>query len=214
MAADTNSSASFDLNNPATAYMVFVLLIVLGGGYAFYEYVVLTKKESIAQLETSNSAKENQLAELNRELAGKQSLEQELIVSEQELQQLRSMFPSSEQVVNRLRDLYGSVVASGVEIHKFQPMAVEVKPLDSTQLNDPRMYYNENYYSIEMVGGYHMLGQLFAEVANMHNPTSIINLKATPVEDLDQQVVKFNEQGWQPKSVRLSFQLTTYTSRK
>jgi type IV pilus assembly protein PilO len=206
--------ASFDLNNPASAYMVFVLLIVFAGAYVFYEYVYLAKEASIEQLTQSNADKQRQLDEVRREVSQKANLEQQLVLSEQELQQLRNMFPSSEQVVGRLRDLYASVIASGVNIHKFQPTTIERPALDSTKLDDPRIYYNENYYNIEMVGGYHMLGQLFAEVANMHYPTAIFNLRAMPVEDLDKEVQNFKEQGWPPKAVRLSFQLTTYTSRK
>lgn len=210
---------NIDLKNinwkePQNAFLLMSVLLMLAMTYCFYEYLYSTKKESLTELESSVSASRDTLTVIKAKISKKAELEQQLKTSEMELERLRNMFPSNEMVVGRLKDLHSVMVASGVGINKFQPSNLTQVKKDSLNPNDPRTYYNENYYDVEMVGGYHEMGQMFAEIANFKYPTTIFNLKTTPVADLEGQVLKMEEQGWVPKTVRVSFQLSTFTSRK
>lgn len=199
---------------PQNAFMLMSVLFMLASSYVFYEYLYSGKKESLIVLETSVQESKDTLNVINRKLSQKAALEAQLKNSEIELERLRNMFPSNEMVVGRLKDLHSVMVASGIEILRFQPSALTQAKKDSLNPNDPRSYYNENYYDIEMVGGYHMLGQMFAEIANFKYPTTIFNLKAAPVSNLDAEIKEMEEQGYTPKTVKVSFQLSTFTSRK
>ena len=53
-----------------------------------------------------------------------------------------------------------------VQIQKFNPEGRAEKE-----------HYIENRYSIAVNSGYHMLGYLFAEIANFNYPTAITNLR-------------------------------------
>lgn len=204
----------FNMKEPANIFLISSLVFMIASSYAFYEYLYSGKKESLVILETSVQESRDTLDVINRKLSQKGKLEAQLKESEIELERLRNMFPSREEVISRLKDLHTVMVASGVEINKFSPSSLVQAKKDSLNPNDPRSYYNENYYEIEMVGGYHMLGQMFAEVASFKYPTTIFNLKASPSQDLPTQIEQMETQGWTPKSVKISFQLSTFTSRK
>lgn len=210
---------NIDLKNvnwkePQNAFLLLAILFMLASSYGFYEFLYSAKKDSLTQLQTEVQASKDTLNVINAKVSKKAELETQLKTSEMELERLRNMFPSNEMVVGRLKDLHSVMVASGVAINKFQPSNLSQVKKDSLNPNDPRSYYNENFYDVEMVGGYHEMGQMFAEIANFKYPTTIFNLKTTPVADLDDQVKKMEEQGWVPKTVRVSFQLSTFTSRK
>jgi len=113
------------------------------------------------------------------------------------------MFPEEEKVPLRLQDLYSVVRASGVNIQLFKPNGVEEKE-----------HFVENKYSFTVNAGYHMLGYLFAEIANFNYPTTIDNLKLNRFGSITQEIKKAEEHGWEPVTMSVSFDLTTFTSRK
>jgi type IV pilus assembly protein PilO len=113
------------------------------------------------------------------------------------------MFPEDEKVPLRLQDLYSVVRASGVNIQTFKPNGTVSQE-----------HYIENKYSFVVNAGYHMLGYLFAEIANFNYPTTIDNLKLTRSGAMSQEVKKAEEHGWEPVTMGVSFDLTTFTSRK
>jgi type IV pilus assembly protein PilO len=93
--------------------------------------------------------------------------------------------------------------SSGVQIQKFNPEGSSAKE-----------HYVENRYSIAVNSGYHMLGYLFAEIANFNYPTAITNLRMSRYSGIAAELQKAETHGWTPITVSVSFNLTTYTSKK
>jgi len=129
-------------------------------------------------------------------------LEKDLASAEKEFIRLKEMFPEEEKVPLRLQDLYSVVRSAGVQIVRFNPEARTEKD-----------YYVENRYTLSVNAGYHMLGYMFAEIANFSYPTSITDLKVSRYAGIDGEVQKAALHGWIPITTSVNFSLTTYTSR-
>ena len=102
-----------------------------------------------------------------------------------------------------MQDLYSVLRSSGVQIQKFNPEG-----------RSEREHYIENRYSIAVNSGYHMLGYLFAEIANFNYPTAISNLKLGRYSGIAAEMQKAETHGWTPITTTVTFNLTTYTSKK
>ena len=111
----------------------------------------------------------------------------QLAQAEKDFQKLKEMFPEEEKVPLRLQDLYSVLRSSGVQIQKFNPEG-----------RSEREHYIENRYSIAVNSGYHMLGYLFAEIANFNYPTAITNLRLSRYSGIAAEVQKAESHGWTP----------------
>ena len=130
-------------------------------------------------------------------------LEMQLVQAEKDFEKLKEMFPEEEKVPLRLQDLYSVLRSSGVQIQRFNPEGGSEKE-----------HYKENRYSIAVNSGYHMLGYLFAEIANFNYPTSISNLRLNRYSGIAAELQKAETHGWTPITMSVTFNLTTYTSKK
>ncbi|MDC3250119.1 type 4a pilus biogenesis protein PilO [bacterium] len=194
--------------------ILVVLVLNVGGVWSFYQYVYI---EQIKEIETKTlevkSAK-TRLENIEHQLRNRDYLEMKLSQAKNDLAVLRAMFPSDELVAKRLRDLYRVFRATGIDITKFEPKGRVARDETKLKKDDPKSFYNENLYELELNGGFHMLGQMFAEVANFRYPTMITGLSAKPSPKLKKEIDDFETQGWQPKSMRMKFKFTTFTSRQ
>lgn len=177
--------------------------VILLMAYAVYTYVwdpFVAEQESLqSQLQSA----QNELNKINSKKHRVAELEMQLAQAEKDFQQLKEMFPEEEKVPLRLQDLYAVLRSSGVQIQKFNPEGSSEKE-----------HYIENRYSIAVNSGYHMLGYLFAEIANFNYPTAITNLRLNRYSGIAAELQKAETHGWTPITVSVSFNLTTYTSKK
>lgn len=191
-----------DLKNPRNAYAVMVVMIVLAGLYFGYDYYWVPFADDQARLEAEL---EQNRAELDKIYIQKKRivlLEKDLAAAEKEFERLREMFPEEEKVPLRLQDLYTVIRSSGVQIVTFKPGG-----------RTEQEYYVENKYSLSINAGYHMLGYLFAEIANFPYPTTISALKVGRFAGIEEELKKATLHGWIPITTTITFDLTTYTSR-
>lgn len=159
-----------------------------------YQREALERDLQSAQAELDKiNAKKHRVAEL----------EMQLVQAEKDFEKLKEMFPEEEKVPLRLQDLYAVIRSSMVQIQKFNPEGRAEKE-----------HYVENRYSIAVNSGYHMLGYLFAEIANFNYPTAITNLRLNRYSGIKAEVEKSETHGWTPITMSVTFNLTTYTSKK
>jgi type IV pilus assembly protein PilO len=195
-------SARIDLKNPRTSYAVMVMLLISAAGYFGYDYYWAPFADDQARLVAELDSKKSQLEKINLQRRRAAKLEQELADAEKEFLRLREMFPEEEKVPLRLQDLYAVVRSSGVQITRFHPEGRSEKD-----------YYIENRYSLSINAGYHMLGYLFAEIANFNYPTTITDLRIGRYGGIEAELAKAAAHGWIPITTTVTFNLTTYTSR-
>ena len=192
-----------DLKDKKNIYCIVMIVLILLLGYTVYTYVwdpfVLDEQNLQSQLESA----QKELNKINSKKHRVAELEMQLAQAEKDFQKLKEMFPEEEKVPLRLQDLYSVLRSSGVQIQKFNPEG-----------RSEREHYIENRYSIAVNSGYHMLGYLFAEIANFNYPTAITNLKLSRYSGIAAEVQKAETHGWTPITMSVNFNLTTYTSKK
>ena len=194
---------AFDLNDKKNVYALLVVVLALAGAYYFYDSYWLPFEDERTRLESDLEQAQSELDKINVQRKRVHKLEEDLANAEREFETLKDMFPEEEKVPLRLQDLYAVVRSSGVQIQKFNPEGRSEKE-----------YYIENKYSVAVNSGYHMLGYLFAEIANFTYPTSITDLKLSRYSGIAEEMDKAEAHGWTPVTTSVTFNLTTYTSKK
>ena len=194
---------ALNLKDKKTIYALAISLLILAGAYFVYTYMwePFTLEEQRLESELRNA--ESELSKINVQKGRIAKLEAELVAAENEFERLKEMFPEEEKVPMRLQDLYAVLRSAGVQIQKFSPGP-----------RTEREYFFEHRYSVAVNAGYHMLGYLFAEIANFNYPTAIADLKISRYSGIKQEIEKAESRGWTPITISVSFNLTTYTSKK
>ena len=194
---------NIDLKDKKNVYALAMILVVLLLGYSVYSYIWEPFEVEYEDLQSQLQSAQNELNKINSKKHRVAELEMQLAQAEKDFQKLKEMFPEEEKVPLRLQDLYSVIRSSGVQIQKFNPEG-----------RSEREHYTENRYSIAVNSGYHMLGYLFAEIANFNYPTAITNLRLSRYSGIAAEVQKAETHGWTPITMSVNFNLTTYTSKK
>ncbi|MCK9182762.1 MAG: type 4a pilus biogenesis protein PilO [Fibrobacteraceae bacterium] len=194
---------SINWKDKKTIYALVMSLLIALGCYFLYANVWSPFLDEQTRLENDLKSAQDELDKINIQRGRVAKLEIKLVEAEKEFNRLKEMFPEEEKVPMRLQDLYAVLRSSGVQIQKFSPGARSEKD-----------HYIENHYSVVVNAGYHMLGYLFAEIANFNYPTAITDLRLSRYSGIDQEIAKAESHGWTPITVSVSFDLTTYTSKK
>ena len=194
---------TIDFNDKKNIYAIVVVLLLLAAGYCMYSYVWDPFVQDRERLERERDSAQAELDKINAKKHRIAELELQLVQAEKDFEKLKEMFPEEEKVPLRLQDLYAVLRSSGVQIQRFNPEG-----------SSPKEHYVENRYSIAVNSGYHMLGYLFAEIANFNYPTAITNLRLNRYSGIAAELQKAETHGWTPITVSVSFNLTTYTSKK
>ena len=194
---------NFDFKDKKNIYAIVVTVLILALGYYVYDYMWNPYVENRDRLERELASAQAELDKINAQKLRLAELEVQLVQAEKDFEKLKEMFPEEEKVPLRLQDLYAVLRASGVQIQKFNPEG-----------RSEREHYIENRYSIAVNSGYHMLGYLFAEIANFNYPTAITNLRLNRYSGIAQEMLKAETHGWTPITMSVTFNLTTYTSKQ
>ena len=194
---------NIDFKDKKNIYAIVVVLLLLAAGYCMYSYVWDPFVQDRERLERERDSAQAELDKINAKKHRIAELELQLVQAEKDFEKLKEMFPEEEKVPLRLQDLYVVLRSSGVQIQRFNPEG-----------SSPKEHYVENRYSIAVNSGYHMLGYLFAEIANFNYPTAITNLRLNRYSGIAAELQKAETHGWTPITVSVSFNLTTYTSKK
>ena len=194
---------NIDWKDKKNIYAIVVVLLILAGAYCVYTYMWDPFVQEREKVERDLSSAQAELDKINAQKLRLAELEVQLVQAEKDFEKLKEMFPEEEKVPLRLQDLYAVLRASGVQIQKFNPEG-----------RSERDHYIENRYSIAVNSGYHMLGYLFAEIANFNYPTAITNLRLNRYSGIAQEMQKAETHGWTPITMSVTFNLTTYTSKQ
>jgi type IV pilus assembly protein PilO len=195
--------SSFDWKDKKNIYAIVMAVILLALAGLYYQYLYLPVVAEVKSVDHLIKTHTKELNEINRQKKQKEKLEKQLIQAGEEFKTLKEMFPEQEEVPRRLQDLYAVIRSSGVTITDFTPKE-----------HVTQEHYLENKYEISLTGGYHMLGYMFAEIANFKYPTAIAKLKVERYAGIDKELDKAARHGWTPTTMKVDFELTTFTSRK
>ena len=192
-----------DLKDKRNVYAIIVCLLIMAAAHLVYNYMWDPFTYQRESLERDLQSAQAELDKINAKKHRVAELEMQLAQAEKDFEKLKEMFPEEEKVPLRLQDLYAVIRSSMVQIQKFNPEGRAEKE-----------HYIENRYSIAVNSGYHMLGYLVAEIANFNYPTAITNLRLNRYSGIKAEVEKSETHGWTPITMSVTFNLTTYTSKK
>ena len=192
-----------DLKDKRNVYAIIICLLIMAAAHLVYNYVWDPFTYQRESLERDLQSAQAELDKINAKKHRVAELEMQMAQAEKDFEKLKEMFPEEEKVPLRLQDLYAVIRSSMVQIQKFNPEGRAEKE-----------HYIENRYSIAVNSGYHMLGYLFAEIANFNYPTAITNLRLNRYSGIKAEVEKSETHGWTPITMSVTFNLTTYTSKK
>lgn len=196
-------AASLDLKDKLNQWLLLVILIIGGGGYAYWTYVWEPRKLAIEELSAEEEKLSSELTLVKTQMQRLSQLREELRQAEADFAKLQEMFPDVEMIPSRLQDLLTVTRRSGTVTTKFVPLPSSDKP-----------HYTENNYRISIRGSYHSIGEMFAEIANFRYPTSIQKMAIDVAPDLKDQLAQADKHGTVASTVAAEFEFTTYTSRK
>ena len=194
---------NIDFKDKKNIYAIAIILLILGAAYCVYTYMWDPFVMDRERLENELQSAQAELDKINAKKHRIAELEMQLVQAEKDFEKLKEMFPEEEKVPLRLQDLYAVLRSSGVQIQRFNPEGTS-----------PREHYVENRYSIAVNSGYHMLGYLFAEIANFDYPTRINDVKIRRFSGMKKELDNAKSHGTTPTTMTVSFRLVTFSSRK
>jgi Tfp pilus assembly protein PilO len=208
----------FNFKDPLNIFMIVIvcsmLLLVTYSWFSLFEGIQAEKK-ALDKIVSSNTAKINKLKKLQNQ---EKRLDQNLKEKESRLKELKRMFPDAENVSARLRDLYSVLRKTDIDVELFKPSGKGAGPPKlkngKIDLDNPKAYYEENYYDLTLQGGYHQFGDFFAELANFEYPTKIDAMGITVLSSMMQNVDNAMITGKEPHTISIKMKLTTFNSRK
>jgi Tfp pilus assembly protein PilO len=190
-----------NLRDPQTQKGLLGGIVVLGLAYAFHEYLYKPRQIEIGELETQAARLESYNAQAKTAAQGNRiaTLEEESVGFARRLEAFEELIPTTEQVPELLAQVATAALESDVDLLSFTPLPAE-----------PASFYTEQFYEVEVRGGYHALGQFVTRVANL--PRIV---KPTLVEVLGERVEPRNAaRSLTPPEpvtvVRAKLQLSTY----
>jgi Tfp pilus assembly protein PilO len=196
------SKFKLDLKDPKVKHILLALLVVVGGGFYWFDSFYTPKSETIAALEEQKAKAERDLVEINSLRPQIENLRRESAVLTARLDSLKNIFPDGRELPRLIRELTAINRKSGVATTRFTPKPEVI-----------RDYYVENKYDVEVEGNYHDLGALFSHLANFQFIVNLANvsIRANPSFGSGSGGDGFVER--QP-SVQATFEMTTFSSRR
>ncbi|MBO7500317.1 MAG: hypothetical protein J6Z50_04970 [Fibrobacterales bacterium] len=208
-----------DVRDPLTIYMFAMIAATAIAAALIYFLSIDPLQLEIAELQDKIVSEQQTLDRVLKDAARKPQFEKEVADAQEELARLKEMFPDEEKVPVRLHDLNLAVRQAGVRVVSVEPVnrpapAAPPPGQQAAASDDPSSYYVENYYKLEVEGGYHQIGDMFAEMANFDYPTRIRDVKIRRFSGLQNEIKNSKSHGTTPVTMQVSFRLITFSSRK
>ncbi len=194
---------SINLKDPRLRFPILVTLLTAGGIYYWYSQVFNPLLKDQNDLKKQLAAKQDTLRIIQALKPQLAQLREELTAAQHRLDSLKSIFPDQKEIPKLIREITSVASAAGITTTKFTPLP-----------DIEREYYVENRYSLAVEGGYHNLAEFFAFLANF---TLIINLSSVNISGVVTESASsppdiYSER--QPTTVKATFEMTTFSSKR
>ncbi|MFC1683022.1 type 4a pilus biogenesis protein PilO [Candidatus Zixiibacteriota bacterium] len=143
-------------SNSKIFLIVFVILIVLAGGYAWYEYLYRPILDQIAEKKDEHNQLLITLETAKRQAARRVSLQQEYKELQEQWKVVETLLPKERNMSDFIQQLHRIKGKVDATVERVSPLPSEVMG-----------FYQENPYEVEMYSTYHGLGNFLSHVANL-----------------------------------------------
>jgi type IV pilus assembly protein PilO len=152
--------------DPAKQKQLLLALVPLLLAFGFYYFVHTPRMEEVETLESRLLELEhkNNAARIVADRSGPE-LEQRLAIFEQHISRLEQLIPTREEVPGLLNSVTARAQQAGVELNQYRPIGEEQGD-----------HYSRQIYEISVLGGFHSIGSVLAEVGSLPRiitPTSL-----------------------------------------
>src|SRR5690349_1136902 len=154
--------------------MLILVILALGGGYAYYDYVHSPASDAIDALSHQYDSLSAVVEKAKADLASGsvEDLRRKADEYASDLVLMRQLVPEKNDVPNLLDDISNKMKIRGVTQQQFSPASVDHgSPFDTYQ------------YKLSVYGHYDQLGEFFADIASMPRivvPQNVSLKPATP----------------------------------
>lgn len=138
--------------------MLILVMVALGGGYAFYDYVHAPAQDAIDLQQKKYDSLSQAVDKAHADLATEsiEDLRRKADEFAADLVLMRQLVPEKNDVPNLLDDISNKMKIRGVTQQQFSPASVDRgSPFDTYQ------------YKLSVFGHYDQLGEFFADIASM-----------------------------------------------
>lgn len=154
--------------------MALLVLVALGGGYAFWSYVYKPQSERLHTARTEADSLEQIVEAAKRDLASGSIEELRRRVEEfrGSLELMRRLVPERNEVPTLIDDISTKAKVRGVTLGKIQPLSPE-----------PGSPFDTYRYRLEVYGHYDQIGEYLADIASLPRivvPQDVTLSAATP----------------------------------
>jgi len=152
-----------DLNNldpqnigawPLPIRIAVIAVVCAGIGYATFHYDVNPQLDALEKVEKEEVTLRGTFEVKQKKAANLQALKEQLAEMKQSFGDMIRQLPDKTEVAGLIVDISQTGLAAGLEFKLFKPGAEK-----------PAEFYSELPISIEVVGGYHQLGEFVSGIA-------------------------------------------------
>lgn len=158
---------------PRQQKLLVVLVLLLGGFYAFWEYLYTPSREEVtadeARLESLES--QNRSAQVIAARGGRE-LQDRMELYERHVRRLEQLIPAGEEVPALLNDLNDEARRVDVELFGIEP-----------EPSQPGDFYTRETYSLRVLGEYHNVGRFLTSIASLPRIVTPVELSLVPYDD-------------------------------
>lgn len=180
-----------------TMVAVAVLSLMLAGAYWYFVYE--PKSQELATVQTHVDSLEAQNARAKTEMAkgSASTLRAQAEMYERNLHLMRQLVPASNEVAPLLESVSTAARRVGLEVAEVNPSPVI-----------PGDQFDTYRYTVQMVGGYHRLGQVLAGIGSLQRIVAPVNLKLEPAPEAAARALRSNE-----APLLATFEVQTYVAK-
>jgi type IV pilus assembly protein PilO len=154
--------------------MALLVLVALGGGYAFWSYVHKPQSEQLRTARTEADSLERIVEDAKRDLASGsiEDLRRKVEEFRGSLELMRRLVPERNEVPTLIDDISTKAKVRGVTLGKIQPLSPE-----------PGSPFDTYRYRLEVYGHYDQIGEYLADIASLPRivvPQDVTLSAATP----------------------------------
>lgn len=158
--------------DPELKKKLFVgVILFLGIGYLFYDYVYAPRQTEVNEMESrlANIRLQNSTARALTTGSAAGDVEQRLQLYRDQLTAVEGLIPSAEELPDLLDAISAQAQRTGVEISLIQPVGATEE-----------QFYTRRTYDMAVLGSYHDIGEFLTRVASLQRIVTPVNLVLAP----------------------------------
>lgn len=147
------------------------VLLFLGLGYLFYDYLYVPRQTEVNAMESrlANIRLQNSTARGLTSGTASGDVESRLRLYRDQLAAVEGLIPSAEELPDLLDAISVQAQRTGVEISLIQPVGATEE-----------QYYTRRTYDMAVLGSYHDIGEFLTRVASLQRIVTPVNLVIAP----------------------------------